>query len=296
MDREGDSYRLLSALVEQGHRFVIRVARDRCVIDEDDEPLKLSETLCGLDDLVEVEVPLSRRAASPMPGKRGTHPPRRARTARLAFSAVAMALKRPQYLTNEPETLPVHFIHVREIEPPDGEEPVAWVLVTTEPIRTAADVTAIIEHYRTRWLIEEFFRALKTGCRIEERQLESFAALTNALAIFVPIAWQMLVLRHLARTAPEAPAQAVLSDVQIEALTACAKSKLPPRPSVRDALFAIAALGGHIKHNGEPGWQTLARGLEQLNIFAAGWSAALSAARRADQPAALTPRRGRNQA
>jgi hypothetical protein len=278
MDREGDSYRLLSALVENGHRFVIRVARDRCVIDEDDEPLKLSETLCRLDDLVGIEVPLSRRAASPMPGKRSTHPPRRARTARLALSAVAMELKRPQYLTDEPETLAVHFVHVREIDPPDGEEPVAWVLVTTEPIRTAADVTAIIEHYRSRWLIEEFFKALKTGCRMEQRQLESFDALTNTLAIFVPIAWQMLALRHLARTTPEAPAQAVLSDVHLEALAACAKTKLPLRPSVRDALFAIAALGGHIKHNGEPGWQTLARGFEQLNTFTAGWSAALSAA------------------
>lgn len=301
MDREGDSYRLLSALVENGRRFVIRVARDRCVIDEDDEPMNLSETLCRLDDVAEVEVPLSRRAASPMPGTRSTHPPRRARAARLAFSAVAMELKRPQYLTNEPETLLLHFVHVREIEPPDGEEPVAWVLVTTEPIRTAADVTAIIEHYRARWLIEEFFKAVKTGCRMEQRQLESFDALTNALAIFIPIAWQMLALRHLARTVPEAPARAVLSDVQIDALAACPKSKLPPRPSVRDALYAIAALGGHIKRNGEPGWQTLARGMEQLNVFAAGWAAALAAAHQPSAPGArgkatLVRRRARNQA
>jgi hypothetical protein len=287
MDREGDSYRLLSELVEKDHRFVIRVARDRCVFDEDDEPLKLSETLCRLDDLVEIEVPLSRRTASPMPGKRNTHPPRRKRTARLAFSAVAMDLKRPPYLTDEPETLDLHFVYVREVDPPDGEEPVAWVLVTTEPIRTVADVTAIIGHYRARWLIEEFFKALKTGCHIEERQLESFAALTNALAIFVPIAWQMLVLRHLSRTTPEAPARAVLSDVQLEALAACAKTKLPPRPNVRDVLFAIAALGGHIKHNGDPGWLTLARGFEQLNIFTAGWSAALSAAGRAPRRATM---------
>jgi hypothetical protein len=242
--------------------------------------MKLSEVLVRLPDVVEVEVPLSRRAASPMPGRRSTHPPRRTRTARLAFSAVAAEMKRPPYLTDEPETLVANFVHVRELDAPAGEDPVAWVLVTTEPIQTTADVIAIIEHYRARWLIEEFFKALKTGCCIEKRQLESFDALTNALAVLVPIAWQMLALRHLARTTPSVPARAVLSDVQLDALAACPKARLPSRPNVVDVLYAIAALGGHIKHNGEPGWQTLARGMEQLEVFVAGWRAAMEAAQR----------------
>ena len=82
-----------------------------------------------------------------------------------------------------------------------------WQLVTSEPIGTQEQVLRVVDWYRGRWLIEEFFKALKTGCAYEKRQLESFATLQIALALLAPVAWQLLLLRQLARAAPDARPQ-----------------------------------------------------------------------------------------
>jgi hypothetical protein len=165
-------------------------------------------------------------------------------------------------------------VHIREVNAPEGVEEVEWKLYTTERIETMADAMAVIEYYRARWLIEEFFKALKTGCAVEKRQHESLHALLNATAICLPIAWNMLLLRNLARSAPEAPATEVLTTTQIDVLQTCAPTKLDRNPTVRQVLFAVAALGGHLKNNGEPGWQVLGRGMEYLLILETGWAAA----------------------
>jgi hypothetical protein len=124
-------------------------------------------------------------------------------------------------------------------------------------------------------VIEEYFKVIKSGCAYEKRQLESFETLINALAIFIPIAWRLLLLRTLARnTDGEAPATDALTHTQVEVLVATSKRRLPPNPTVRQALQAIATLGGHIKNNGQPGWSVLARGYKKLLAFEEGWIAA----------------------
>ena len=105
----------------------------------------------------------------------------------------------------------MNLVEVCETKPPTGEKPIRWSLLTTEPVTTEEDVLRIVDAYRTRWLIEEFFKALKTGCAFERMQLESFHALHNALALCLPMAWQMLLLRAVARDKPELPAEAVLA-------------------------------------------------------------------------------------
>ena len=94
------------------------------------------------------------------------------------------------------------------------------------------------------------------------------------LALFAPIAWHLLLLRSQARDDPEALATTVLAPTQLKVLRAFAQKPLPEKPTVRDAYLAIAALGGHIKHNGDPGWQTLGRGYEKLITLVEGWRAA----------------------
>ena len=141
------------------------------------------------------------------------------------------------------------------------------------------DVERIVDIYRARWLIEEYFKALKTGCAIEKRQLESKHALLNALALFIPIAWRLMRLRTLARDQDTAPATSALTVTQVEVLVATSRKKLPPQPTVREALMALAALGGHIKNNGEPGWLILGRVYDKLLTMETAWLAA----RRTDQ-------------
>ena len=130
-----------------------------------------------------------------------------------------------------------------------------------------------VDCYRARWTIEEYFKALKTGCQFEKRQLESAHSLLNALAILAPVAWRLLLLRHLARAKERAPASDALTSKQLEVLRAVAKKPLPSRPSARDAMLAVANLGGHIKSNGDPGWLVLGRGMHDLLLLEMGWRA-----------------------
>jgi hypothetical protein len=131
-----------------------------------------------------------------------------------------------------------------------------------------------VDFYRARWTIEEFFKAIKTGCAFEKRQIEDLHGLLNVLALCAPIAWQMLALRAEARRKPDRLAAEILTKTQVDVLRVFARKPLPDKPTVRDALLAIAALGGHIRRNGEPGWQTLGRGYEQLLTLVQGWNAA----------------------
>jgi hypothetical protein len=284
MDREGDSYRIFSQMIAHGHRFVVRMARDRVVFVEDpqtgdEEKLMLSEALNALPTRVTREVPLSRRRANPAPRGAKSHPARVSRTAKLALSAGTIELNRPRYLNEEPEQLTVNIVYVHEVEPAPDATPVSWILITTEPINTVKNIEAIVDHYRGRWIIEEFFKALKTGCSFEERQLESFETLTKALALFFPIAWQMLVVRAVSRTDPGAPAESVVTPTQIKVLQHYQRQKMPLiSPTALDALYAIAGLGGHLKNNGPPGWQTLAAGMRELTLMADAWDAGARAA------------------
>jgi Transposase DNA-binding/Transposase DDE domain len=282
MDREGDSYELFAALQAQQDRFVIRLAHNRRVVPDvptADPPTHLTEAVPRTDALFEREVDLPPRRADPRPRTQARHPAREARRTTLRFAARRVTLRRPPDLpASLPATLTLNVVVGWEVRPPSGAEPVEWRLITTEPIDTVAQVAQIVDWYRTRWLIEEFFKALKTGCAYEKRQLESLDTLLVALALLIPIAWQLLLLRSLARDAHDAPATVVLSPRQLAVLRASAPgARLPVRPTIRDALLVIARLGGHLRHNGEPGWLVLARGMQTLLVMEAGWAAAQQA-------------------
>jgi hypothetical protein len=277
MDREADAYELLAAMDAEHHRFIVRLQFDRAV-DTTIGRGRISDVVKGRRTLVTREVMLSAR----VPGLRDPlsrakkHPYRRGREATLRVSAVAVAIRCPVHLNGRaPEVLRLNVVRVREVGAPQGDEPVEWRLVTSEPIDTAADVAAIVDGYRARWVIEEYFRALKQGCAYERRQLESKHALLNALAVFAPIAWQLLALRQLSRDALDIPADRVLSPLKTTLLQRHPDIRLGQKPTIRQAMLAIAALGGHIKNNGEPGWQVLGRGYEELLILERGAALAL---------------------
>lgn len=271
MDREGDAYETLSRLHTSRLGFVVRSAHDRRLLGA--QPL-LSDALESLKHRCEREVPLARRIGSKMPRGRVIHPPRHTRVARLAFSASRVDFERPRYADKSlPKEVSLNVVHVLELDAPSGEKPVEWVLFTSESVETPEDILRVVDIYRARWTIEEFFKALKTGCSFEERQLESLHALKNALAIFLPIAWRLLLLRSLSRQEADVPADLALTPTQLEVLRAVAKQPLPAQPTAKQALLAIAALGGHIKNNGQPGWQVLARGYHDLLLLELGWIA-----------------------
>lgn len=286
MDREADSFTVLARLADAGARFVIRLCRDKRIDDSPDLLFHTAELRGQLR--VTRSVPLSRRRPHPSTTHRKQHPPRSERIAQFKIRSVALRIPRParpRYATGFPPHVDVNVLTVREVDAPAGEEPVCWRLVTTEPIGTPEQVEAIVDAYRARWRIEEFFKALKTGCAFEKRQLESLRTLANALAMFSVIAWRLLLLRSIARAAPDCPASSVLTREQVDLLQRIAKMRDPALPQIQiprkatahDALLAVARLGGHIKNNGPPGWIVLGRGYDKLLLLTLGFRAALTA-------------------
>jgi hypothetical protein len=267
IDREGDSYPLLSELIGKERDFVIRAAHDRLL----DGPIrKLREAAMLAPTVIARDVELSARRKKG-PNHKG-YSARRRRPARLSIAGTTVVLA-PLIPGGGPPRLELNLVHVFELGPPAGEPPVEWLLLTTLPVGSSKALEYVVDAYRARWIVEEYFKALKTGCQYEKRQLESAHALLNALAVLAPVAWRLLLLRHLARDAPARPAIDALTPTQVAVLKATSKTPLPDSPSVRDALLAVAALGGHIKNNGEPGWQVLGRGFRDLLILELGWQA-----------------------
>lgn len=271
MDREADSYELMHEISEAQESFVIRLRhRDRLARSPSDEMHEwrpVEEVATGGRFVAKREVPVSIRRHSKDQTYKRRYPERDRRTASLRVEALPVVFKRPGVIHNEPDlpaSINVNVVRVWEPAPPLGEEAIEWLLITNEPIDNQDQVEAVIDWYRRRWKIEEYFKALKTGCAFERRQLQTRAALVNTLALLAPIAWQLLTLRDQGRKAPQAPARTVLSQQQIKVLHGLSKRPLPDKPSVEQALLAIAAQGGHLKRNGPPGWQTLGRGLEKL--------------------------------
>jgi hypothetical protein len=155
LDRGGDSYDLLVRLSRC--RFVARANHDRNVYDEqtDEVVAKLREASATQPVLLEREVRLSERLSKSTPRTARTHPPRRSRLAKLEVRATRVTLRRPPGWSKQlPEYLSLHLVHVTERDRPDGQEPVEWVLYTSEPIETAEQVAFVVDCYRSRWLID----------------------------------------------------------------------------------------------------------------------------------------------
>lgn len=278
MDREGDSYAIFAALTTARRRFVTRLKQmhDRSAAEVlGDEWERMGDVIDRAEYVLERRVLLSKRAAKTVPNKR--YGSRRMRWAKLRVDAMPIVLRRPNYLSEPtPHELTLRLVRVREIDPPVDEEPVEWWLITSESIETREDVERVVDAYRARWKIEEYFKALKTGCGYEKRGLESYAALLRTLAVLIPIAWQLLALRDRGRATPDAPATVVFSLRQLRVLRGLSKRLTSDMPSLEEALLAVAGEGGHLLRNGPPGWQSLGRGLEKLWWAEVGYAMALA--------------------
>lgn len=262
-DAEGDAFEVFESLRELGHGFVIRAGHERLLDPEEDDPdyLSASAASAPIHGHVELDVP--------------ARPGRAARVARLTVRAKSVCIRPPKNRGRVGNPIDLNIVHLVESAPSPDVEPISWVLFTTEPADTFDDCVSVVSDYASRWLIEEFHMALKTGCAMEDRQLQTFEALSVLLAIVNPIAVSLLGLRHLARAAPDAPAEEWLTPMQLKALRIL-RPKLPPNPSVREAIRTIASVGGFLgrKGDGEPGWRTIWSGFRDVLLISDAFEAA----------------------
>jgi len=205
-------------------------------------------------------------------------PGRQARLARLSVRFAQVTLEAPQG-RKKLGPLEVYAVLAREEDAPARETPLEWLLLSTLPVHTFAQAAQRLSWYSVRWAIEVFHRTLKSGCRIEDRQLENARRLENCLAIDMVVAWRILYLRHLSRVDPDAPCTLYFAQHEYEALYAVTQrgKPLPQKPiTIRQATHLVAMLGGFLgrKGDGEPGAETLWRGLQRLDAICIGWLAA----------------------
>jgi hypothetical protein len=284
-DRESDLYSLVSWCIEGARRFIFRAAYDRAVLLEklgQEVRGRLFEAIREVEPM-ELEVPsvavVSKRGKRKRPTKEVKRFPVRAqRLATLAYSATTMQVKRPAKGKNKVDavTVTVNVVRAWEPNPPEGVQAIEWVLLTTEPVGTAEEIRQVVEWYRARWVIEEFNKTLKSGCKYEESQLETAERLFALLGYCVVVAYGMLLMRTLARSKEQVPASHFFSTTQLKCLRALSKRvKLTEQPTLTEAFLACAGIGGHLKRNGLPGWQTLSSGYSTLLAYELGYLAAL---------------------
>jgi hypothetical protein len=170
----------------------------------------------------------------------------------------------------------VQLVVVEECEPPAGVKALRWLLWTTLPVTNWDEAVAVVSAYERRWLIERYHYVLKSGCGIEQLQLEAAERLERALAICCIVAWRLLWLTYQARETPEVPCSAVFARHEWQALVCTLQQTAEPPsepPTLREAVRMVAQLGGFLARtgDGEPGVKTLWRGLTRLDDIAATW-------------------------
>ncbi len=268
MDSEGDCFDLLSHIVLLGDDVVVRLCYDR-KLDETGVALRLSNIVEGATVRLQRSVKLSARPA-PTGVKEAAskrHAGRDERTATMELRTVTATLLRPKDAASLDPFLTCHIVHLVEVDPPAGAEPVTWMLAKPLPIETTADVELVVDIYRSRLLIEEWFKALKSGCAYEARQLEALSALMIAFALFAPIATRLLAIRWNGRNNPDRPATDLLTSTELMLLRKVTNKRGKPLYSsltVAQAMVAKAKLGGFLPQNKTPGWQSLGRGFQEL--------------------------------
>jgi len=205
-------------------------------------------------------------------GRKGDQP---SRVARLHLRCCQVQLRAPSG-SPDPAPLSVWAIEAREILAPKGPAPILWRLLTTLPVTDGRAAAEKVGWYAQRWQIEVLHKVLKSGCQSEQRQLETAGRLKRVLAIDLVVAWRILALCKAGREQPEDPISHWLPTAQWQALYCYVQQQTtPPKhpPGVGQAVRWIAQLGGFLarRQDGEPGTQTLWRGLLQLEAMTRMW-------------------------
>ena len=265
-DREGDVFEVLSKAAGSTVRsgLVVRVAWDRRVQVE--HPQK------HVWSFMEAQ-PVAGSLTITVPRKPGCKEREATLLVRFAQVTIRAPKNRPV-----PDRTPVSVfcVYAHEEDPPKHTEPVSWMLFTTEDVGSFDDACTVIHWYTIRWMIEIFFRILKSGCKAEERQLERRERLERCLALDSIVAWRVLYLTTIGRELPDLPCSVVFEEHEWKGVWAFLerKASVPDEPpTLQEVVRMIGRLGGHLgrKQDKQPGPMTIWRGLQRLPDIAGMW-------------------------
>jgi hypothetical protein len=285
-DQGADTFEFLEHEFNSGRRFVIRSAHGRGIV-------------IGHGDVAASEMGYLRTYARELPeagswtlsvtskvenkslkrkGKK-KRVKRIARQAKMAVSFAAVQINPPDKRNGKHGNTPlkVWVIRVWEKSPPKGQERLEWFLVTNEPVRTFNDAYRVVGWYECRWIVEEYHKGMKTGCKIESPQFTSEDRLQPTIALLSIVTLTLLAMRDASRRsdAKQRRATEIISEDYVAVLSAWRHGAIKGDWSIHDFYYALARLGGHQNRKGDhpPGWQTIWRGWYDLQAMVCGYNA-----------------------
>jgi len=284
-DSEGDIYEcLIEGQKETDDRkaeWIIRACQDRGLIVDKGAaaaecPTRLRAQVASTPILSHLTVEVRERVPKSKDDRKRKQA-RDARTAELTVQAARVTLRAPNRTGGKLPNIEVNCVLVTEPNPPEGAEPIEWLLLTSLPIDMIDQVLIIIKYYCGRWNIEIYFRILKSGCKVEESQLEKAERFVPYLALCMIVAWRVQYLVMLGRECPDLPCDVAFDEDEWKTVYTVVKHQPPPKkpPSLKTMVGLVASLGGYLgrKGDGEPGPKAVWVGLQRLTDLVRGWRA-----------------------
>jgi Transposase DNA-binding/Transposase Tn5 dimerisation domain len=275
MDRGADDFEVLCRAQRLGADWIGRVkSRHRRVCDAEGHPGTLSAVVA--------QAPVA--GCDTLTLRARPHQPARRAKVEVSFAAVTIQVPRQPAASLKaltPRPIAQWAVWARELDPPaDLKEPIDWLLMTSLPVRDLAAAMDVIGYYEKRWLIEEWHKALKTGCQVEGRQLQTSHRLEALTGVLSVVAVRLLQLKEVGRREPHRPATDLVPAHYVDLVRRARKRSRVGEWTVRDFFRAVAGLGGFLgrKGDGEPGWITIWRGWEVLHWMLRGAQLATSPA------------------
>jgi len=260
-DREGDIYELYAAAEKTGQTFVIRAIHDRLTVGNQHmlEALDQSEIKGSVNILV--------------PENHNKHTKERHAVLQLRY--MSLQIRKPQIRNTNKEladSLTLNLISLKETDPPNGQGPIEWLLMTNFELNSYDQVLRVIEYYRQRWKIERFHFVLKSGCEIEKIQQHSVDRIELMILMYSIISIHIMQLTYIARCFPDTPCSLIFSENEWKTLYRAAKltTIVPDMPySMADAANFVAILGGRTAapSDGPPGLKVIWLGLNALFLL-----------------------------
>jgi IS4 transposase len=279
-DKEGDIYEFFQAHNPEisNANFIVRSGRDRRTTNKD---LKVWEQLSRAEVITNVEFEIPRGWHKPG-GKSLTK--RAGRTVVQEVRALEVELISPARHTPKLNNCKLCAVMAREINTQKVEDKIEWILLTSLPVTSAQDAIRIIQYYICRWQIELYFKTLKSGCKIESRQLETYDRLKSLLAIYMIIAWRIQYITMFVRAGPDQPCNVVFGKSEWQSVYMVVKRSLAlpaQAPSIYQMIRMIAQLGGFLgrKNDGEPGLKTIWLGMQKMEDYSLAWELLYSQAK-----------------
>lgn len=272
MDRAADFFELFDQW-RQGPRrthLLVRAQHNRRINGE----AKLFDGVRVTEPRLQLQLHIGRQSARPKRSKQKARPKRAERVAEMSLRYQRVELPPPAYLRDR-EPIPLWIVHLVEEQPPAGVTPIEWFLLTTLEITSPEQAERLLERYCLRWRIEDWHRVLKTGCGIEELRNETAERIQRAVAIYMVIAWRIMLMTLLGREVPDLPPEVLFTDIELEVLAAFAGTRRDLKPPQRlgDAVHLVARLGGHLgrKRDPPPGHEVIWIGYSNLRVMCMGY-------------------------